>query len=37
VLEAKLRNVRKGMKFLLVAFAVWIVARVILLAGYGLL
>jgi len=35
VLEAKLRNVRKGMKFLLVAFAVWIVARVILLAGYG--
>jgi len=36
VLEAKLQNVRKGMKYLLVAFAIWIVARVILLVGYGL-
>jgi len=37
VLEAKLYNVRKGMKYLLVAFAFWIVARVSLLVGYGLL
>jgi len=35
VLEAKLHNVRKGMKFLLVAFGLWIVARLVLLVGYG--
>ena len=35
VLEAKLHNVRKGMKFLLVAFGVWILARLVLLVGYG--
>jgi hypothetical protein len=29
--------VRKGMKYLLVDFAFWIVARVSLLVGYGLL
>lgn len=36
VLEAKLRNVRKGMAFLLLALGCWIVARLVLLAGYGL-
>lgn len=35
VLEAKLHNVRKGMKFLLIAFGVWIVARLVLMVGYG--
>jgi hypothetical protein len=35
VLEAKLHNVRKGMKYLLVAFGVWIIARLVLLVGYG--
>jgi len=35
VLEAKLHNVRKGMKFLLISFGLWIVARLVLLVGYG--
>jgi hypothetical protein len=35
VLEAKLFNVRKGMKYLLTAFGLWIVARMVLLIGYG--
>jgi hypothetical protein len=35
VLEAKLHSVRKGMKFLLIAFGVWISARLVLLVGYG--
>jgi hypothetical protein len=35
VLEAKLHNVRKGMKYLLIAFGLWIVARLVLLVGYG--
>lgn len=35
VLEAKLHNVRKGMTFLLLALGWWIVARLVLLAGYG--
>jgi hypothetical protein len=28
--------VRKGMKFLLISFGLWIVARLVLLVGYGL-
>lgn len=36
VLEAKLYNVRKGMTFLLFALACWLVARFMLLLGYGL-
>jgi len=36
VLEAKLHNVRKGMKYLLIAFGIWIVARLVLLVGYGI-
>jgi hypothetical protein len=35
VLEAKLYNVRKGMTFLLLALGWWIVARLVLLVGYG--
>jgi hypothetical protein len=35
VLEAKLHNVRKGMTFLLLALGWWILARLVLLAGYG--
>lgn len=35
VLEAKLYNVRKGMTFLLLALGCWIVARLVLLVGYG--
>ncbi len=35
VLEAKLHNVRKGMTFLLLALGWWIVARLVLLIGYG--
>ncbi len=35
VLEAKLYNVRKGMTFLLLALGWWILARLVLLVGYG--
>lgn len=36
VLEAKLHNVRKGMKSLLLALGLWIVARLLLVVGGGL-
>ncbi len=36
VLEAKLHNVRKGMTYLLLALGLWIVARLVLLVGYGI-
>lgn len=35
VLEAKLHNVRKGMTYLLLALGLWILARLVLLVGYG--
>jgi hypothetical protein len=36
VLEAKLHNVRKGMKSLLLALGLWIAARLVLVVGGGL-